>query len=287
MRKTTIIILTLIACMHTYAQQSQSHWIGVAPTMFTTLQIDDSHITSSKLGAGAGLGMTYEFQMNNFVLAFGAEATYNYYHVGLADVYLSYEMIDTKGTPFQYKGAIEKRRDISHTLDVRIPVMVGLEFKYIYMMTGIKLHVNVAGSNQSIARLTTSGKYDMFYDEITNVPSHGFIDNQFVKTNSDFKYGLDVRPTIELGVVISKGRYNNHYNNKYHLGVYAEYGLINVLPSDRTAELMMPDVSQYLQVDMNHVYITPNVSQLHHFQLGIRFKTYFKIRILKGRLIYY
>lgn len=276
----------LIACMHTYAQQSQAHWIGVAPTAFTTLQLDDSPMTSSKLGAGAGIGMSYALQMKNFVFELGAEATYNYHLVGLDDVYLTYQMIDTKGTPFQYNGAIKKRRDVSHTMAIRMPVMVGVEFKYIYLLAGAKIHVNVAGSNHSIARLTTSGKYDMFYGEITNVPSHGFVDNQRIQDESDFTYGIDVRPTIELGTVINKGRYDYRYKNKYHLGIFAEYGVLNAIPSDRTAELIIPDVSQYLQVDMNHVYTTPNVSKLHHFQLGVRFKTYFRIQTYKGRLIY-
>lgn len=269
-RPIVIIISMLLICITTYAQNS---WVGVSSTAFTTWQMDDSSISTSKIGAGAGIGFAYQWQKKRFIMEFGLDVTYNYHHIGLTDTLLSFSMIDTKGTPFQYKGMLANREDISHTMAIAIPMMFGMEFNYLYFLAGINLNLNIFGTSFSCANLTTSGKYDIFYDELVNIPSHGFADNQPITSTGNITYNIDIRPSIEFGTV-----FNNFFKkSKVHLGIYAEYGILNTLPSNNIEELIIPNLSQYMQVDMNHFYTTPHASYLHNFVVGVRFKAFLQI----------
>jgi hypothetical protein len=63
-----------------------------------------------------------------------------------------------------------------------------------------------------------------------------------------------------------------------HLGLFAEYGLLNSLPRERHAELLDVDMSHYMQLNMNHIYTTRLVSRLNQMTIGIRFTTYLEMR---------
>lgn len=289
MRKIYITLLLLIGCICSYASSQLRNWIAVSPIVYTTLQIDDSPLTTPKLGGGVGVGIHYHMQYSYLIAEFGFETAFSHYRVGLDDVNLPYDMIDTKGTLFQYNGLIAKRRDISNTLSIRIPLMVGAQWKYWYMMAGAKFNVNAMSNNKSIARMTTSGLYDIYYEEITNVPSHGFENNKRVSSNSSFNYGLDFRPCIEIGAVLNNSPYTyTRKRNKMHLGVYAEFGVLNTLPYDRNSTLITSSVNQYMQVKMSHVYTTPNVSRLNNLEIGVRYKAFIGLdKTNKGLWLYY
>ena len=89
MKRPIVMIIMLLICITTYAQNS---WLGVSSTAFTTLQMDDSSISSSKIGWGAGIGFAYQWQKKRFIMEFGLDATYNYHHIGLTDTILSFSM---------------------------------------------------------------------------------------------------------------------------------------------------------------------------------------------------
>lgn len=269
-RSIQILVFMLFMCISTYAQHS---WVGVSSTGFITWQMDDSSISTSKIGAGGGIGFAYQWQKKRFIMELGLDATYNYHHIGLTDTLLSFSMIDTKGTPFRYNGLVSNREDISHTIAISFPMMFGMEFNYVYFLAGINLNFNLFGGCVSYANLTTSGNYDIFYDELVNLPSHGFDNNKPITSAGNITYNIDIRPSIEFGAI-----FNNIFKkSKIHLGIYAEYGLLNTLPSNNVEKLIMPDLSQYMQLDMNHFYTTPYASYLHNFVIGVRCKAFLEI----------
>ena len=287
MRKIYITSIMLMICICSYAYNQLRNWVAVSPMVFTTLQLDDSPLTTPKLGGGVGVGLQYHVQYDYLIAELGIEAAYSHYRVGIDNVNLSYHMIDTKGTPFLYNGLISRRRDISNTMSIRIPLMVGIEWKYVYMMAGVKLNINAMSTNKSVARMTTSGSYDIFYEEITNVPSHGFVDNQRIASTSYFKYNIDLRPCVEIGTILNTSPYSySRKRNKMHLGLYAECGVLNTLPYDRNAILMTPSLNQYIQVKMSHIYTTPSVSRLNNIEIGVRYKAFFRIQRSRGRWAY-
>ena len=287
MRKIYITSIMLMICICSYAYNQLRNWVAVSPMVFTTLQLDDSPLTTPKLGGGVCVGIQYHVQYDFLIAELGVEAAFSHYRVGLDDVNLSYQMVDTKGTPFQYNGLISDRRDISNTMSLRIPLMVGTEWDYVYMMAGVKLNINAMSTNKSIARMTTSGSYDIYYEVITNVPSHGFVDHERVESSSYFKYNIDLRPCVEIGAVLNNSPYTySRKRNKMHLGVYAEFGVLNTLPYDRNAILMTPSVNQYMQVNMSHIYTTSTVSSLNNIEIGVRYTAFFRIQKSRGRWAY-
>ena len=249
---------------------AQTGWLGISPMVGATWQLDDSHITTPKAGAEVGLGVTYQLQKRHFLMELGLEALYNFHQVELSDSLLVFPMVDTKGTPFLYKGLLYDRRDASRSMALRIPLMFGAKFSYFYFLAGAKLQINLHGRNNVRASLTTSGEYDIFYDDIINAPSHGFADAQPVNSYSDMDYYLlDLRPSIEVGTILNY----RPSRTKMHLGIYAEYGVLTI-PLEQADELIVPDLSQYMQLHLNHIYATPHVNKFNHMSVGVRFKVF-------------
>ena len=270
MRKVYITIIMLAICACTYA----TNWFGVSPTVFTTLQLDDSPLTTPKLGAGGGLGINYLMQKQHFILQIGAEATYNHSRVSVEDSHLSYLMkYSEKWDSVVYSGLLDQRCDASYTMAIRIPVMLGAEYEYLYFLAGAKLHLNLSGKAHSSAFLTTKGEILHLIGIVENAPLLGF-DEKSINNTSNISYSIDLRPSIEVGAVL----YNRQRDNKMHLGLFAEYGLLNSLPRERHAELLDVDMSQYMQLNMNHIYTTRLVSRLNQMTIGIRFTTYLEMR---------
>jgi hypothetical protein len=59
-----------------------------------------------------------------------------------------------------------------------------------------------------------------------------------------------------------------------YLGLFAEYGVLNTMPRQHDAELIIPDLSQYMQFELNHIYATPHASRLNNLSVGIRFTAF-------------
>jgi hypothetical protein len=262
-----ILVIALLLSVSAYAQRS---WLGISPIVATSVQFDDSPLTTPKVGAMAGVGFTYQLQKRHFLMEVGVEGTYNLHRVALADSLLVFPMVDTKGTPFLYKGLLYDRQDLTHSMAIRVPLMFGAEFTYVYFLAGAKLHINFQGNNSARASLTTSGEYDIFYDDVVNMPSHGFEEAQPVKSYTDFVYNIDLRPSIELGAVLNY----RPSSSKMYLGLFAEYGVLNTMPRQHDAELIIPDLSQYMQFELNHIYATPHASRLNNLSVGIRFTAF-------------
>lgn len=268
---TRYIYLLFIALSLSATVPAQRSWFAISPMAGATWQLDDSQITTPKTGAEVGLGITYQLQKQYFLMESGVEAVYNFQQVRLTDSLLVFPMVDTQGTPFLYKGLLYERKDASHTMALRIPLMFGAKFTYVYFLAGAKLQINLHGRNSARASLTTSGEYDSFYDDIINLPSHGFADAQPVNSYGDMDYNLlDLRPAIEVGTIL------NYLPNrtKIHLGIYAEYGVFNSIPREHGDELIIPDLSQYMQLKLNHVYATPHANKINNLSVGVRLKAF-------------
>jgi hypothetical protein len=287
MRKIYIIAALLIVSMSGYAYSSVQNWLGLSPMAYATMQLDDAAVTTPALGVGGALGLNYQLKMNQFIMELGVEGAYGHYRVGLENMDLSYQMIDTKGTPFEYKGLVTNRVDMCNMLSVRVPLMFGVEWHHVYVKAGAKVSLALMGNGKSVAKLTTTGKYDIFYEEIQNTPTHGFVRDKAVESKSKFVYGLDVSPQLEFGLVMNNKSFSyRNKGHKMHLGVYASYGLMNALPTNRESKVLEGDVSQYMRVNMNHVYTTNEVTKLNQLEVGVRFQVFFQMRKGASRYAY-
>jgi hypothetical protein len=279
-RRLYIIILILLASINAYAHR---HWFGASPMAFTTLSLDNSPLTTPKIGAGGGLGFNYLFQKRNFLLQVGLEGTYNNHRVAIKDNSLEFfPMIDNQLDTFTYHGLVEHRIDGSNNFALRLPLMMGAEYEYFYFLAGAKLHLNFKGKSKSQATLTTWGDYLKFIDDVYDVDPIFFTDRP-IETRHKVQFGLDVRPSIEVGAVF----YGTQWIEKIHLGLYAEYGLLNTLPRQRNDKLMDIRFSESMQVEMNHIYNTSHSTSLHHLAVGLRLTMFLEyISYDKCRCVY-
>ena len=58
-----ILVIALLLSVSAYAQRS---WLGISPIVATSVQLDDSPLTTPKVGAMAGVGFTYQLQKRHF-----------------------------------------------------------------------------------------------------------------------------------------------------------------------------------------------------------------------------
>lgn len=272
MRKTLAIVLLLLSCAVTNAQ----HWFGVAVDADLAWQLDKMNITKAKLGGGGSVGAVYQFQYNHFTLETGISGSYLLYNVGVADSLLHYEMIDTKGTQFTYNGYLKNRKDMSKNLSINIPLMLGAEFNYFYALAGAKLSLNLLTRTKQTALLSTTGDYDMYYETLVDMPNHGFHDFEKEQTTGTMKFKmLDLRVAAEIGTLF----YSSNRSAKYRIGVFAEYGVLNVRNQASDQSLLVPDLSEYMHVQMNHIYSSSYnpTSPVNNLLCGIRFTALFSV----------
>lgn len=271
MRKAFVFIVSLLCCGALWSQ----HWIGVSADADLAWQLNKMPETKTKLGGGGGIGFVYQFQLNHFILETGLEGKFTYNPVGVADSLLHFNMIDTKGTPFIYNGYLKGRTDVSKNLSVSLPLMFGVEYSYFYGLVGAKFNYTLLSRTNQTARLATTGDYDIYYETLENVPTHGFHDYIKEESKGSMNYKLDARVAAELGTVF----YSSNRSMKYRIGVFAEYGVLNVRKSSNDISLLTPDLTEYMHVNMNHIYSssTSPTSPVHNLLCGLRFSILFNV----------
>lgn len=271
MRKAFVFILSLLCCGALWSQ----HWIGVSADADLAWQRDKMPETTTKLGGGGGIGFVYQFQRNHFIFETGLEGKFTYNPVGVADSLLHFNMIDTKGTPFVYNGYLKDRTDVSKNLSVSLPLMLGVEYNYFYGLVGAKLNYTLLSHTHQTAQLATTGDYDIYYEILENVPTHGFHDYIKEESKGSMNYKLDARVAAELGAVF----YSYDRSLKYRIGVFAEYGILDVRKSSDNVSLLTPDLTEYMHVNMNHIYSSSNTptSPVHNLLCGLRFSILFPV----------
>ncbi len=271
MRKAFVFIVSLLCCGTLWSQR----WVGLSADADLAWQLDKMPQTTTQLGAGCGIGFVYQYQRNHFILETGLEGKFAYNPVGVADSLVQINMIDTKGTPFIYNGYIKDRVDISKNFSLNLPLMVGFEADYFYGLIGAKLNCALFSRTRQTAQLATTGDYDIFYETLENMPTHGFHDYGKVESEGSMNYQIDIRIAAEWGTVL----YSSNRFVKYRIGVFAEYGILNVRKSSNNIALISPDVTEYMHVNMNHIYSSSCslTSPVHNLLCGLRFSVLFNV----------
>lgn len=270
MRKYILSILLFWCCYTLNAQ----HWFGVSLDGDLVWQLDKINITTAKFGGGGSVGFVYQYQKNHFTIETGVSGSFSHNRVGVRDSLLSFAMIDTKGQSFIYNGYLKDRMDISNNLSVSIPLMIGLEYDFFYALAGAKLNLHLMGKTHQKAQLSNTGNYDIYYDPLVNIPTHGFHDFMPEETKGTMSYQmLDVRMALEVGTLF----HVNNRSSKFRIGAFVEYGVLNARNKTLNGSLLTPNLSEYMHVAMDHVYSTPYQagSSVNNLLCGIRFTAFF------------
>lgn len=271
MKKVLVLILSIICCNTLYSQ----HWIGVSADADLAWQLDKIPTTSAKIGGGTGIGFVYQYQYNHFILETGVRGEFLHNPIGITDSLLHFDMLDTRGTQFVYNGYLKNRVDASNNLSLSVPLMLGVEYNYFYGLVGAKVNYFLLSSTHQTAQLATTGDYDRYYETLVDMPNHGFHDYIKAETKGSMKYNLDARITAEIGTSI----YSSNRSTKFRIGIFAEYGVRNIRKQTTEEPMLAPDLSEYMHVNMTHIYSTPYnpTSSVNNLICGIRFSALFLV----------
>ena len=106
------------------------------------------------------------------------------------------------------------------------------------------------------------------------MPNHGYHDGEPVSSTHGVSLKrFDLRVAAEFGYTFTLQPHARlRPSSLLRVGLFAEYSLLNLHPSDNTAQRTTADWTQYLQVDMTHIYASEesNASRVNLLVYGIR-----------------
>lgn len=254
------------------------HYLGFHVDGASAWQIDQLDETRCGLGGAGQFGFTYEFQLNRFVFNTGIAATYMTTSQILDSVHVSFALKDTRGVPVNYVGIIEDRHDWVNQWHLKIPIMAGLQEGNFYGLVGFVVDYSFRGTTRQQARMTTYGDYDdRYYDFLEEMPNHGYVDRQPIRSNGTVKFLPDLRISAELGGAFLIG--NRPRAPKIKVGLFFEYGLIDINYQELNGTLYKYNTTEYLTVDMAHIFTTKNVygSKINNLEVGLRASFLFNV----------
>ena len=194
-------------------------------------------------GLNTNIGLDYRLFHNNFLFSVGIEGMYDLNANMLDEHDESLLMRDTEGDVFNMHVHVDKSRDLSHMVNLNIPLLLGGEWGRFYFLAGPKFSVNLYGSTSSVAQFTTYGEYDRYYDDFYDMPNHQFVTGQQMgSATMPLKWNFNIMAHLEIG-----GRISHMYQHKQfrlnpdkirmYLAFYADFGILNLHVSNGGAPL--------------------------------------------------
>lgn len=185
-------------------------------------------------GMNTNIGADYRLFYNNFLFSVGIEGMYELNVNRIAKIDEVIRMRDTEGQEFNMHVRVDKARDLSHMVNLNIPLLFGGEWGRFYFMVGPKLSLNFYGSASSTSEFTTYGEYDEYYDDFSNMHNHQFSSGQVTGSGViPVKWNMNVMAHFEIGA-----RVNHMFKHKQfrinpdkvrmYLAAYVDFGVLNL-----------------------------------------------------------
>ena len=290
------------------------HYVGPALSGGLVQTLDDLRQTQSRLSGGGELGVAYQYQHGHLLLHMGLNYTLQCPVQSVDSQWLNKSMIDTRGVAVTYRGLLDNRSDQLFLHQLSIPFMVGGSWSGFYLLAGLKFSVALAAQARETAALRTAGDYNgRYYEWFEDMPNHGYHDFEPVRSSQNLPLSsspssspsssaasgalcrFDLRLAAELGYTFRLNIQPTHYNPRLNphsafapapllrLGLFAEYGMINMLSSAAASSGLPPrttaDWSQYLSVSLTHIYASDEAAKAraNMFFFGVRLTLLFPV----------
>lgn len=239
-----ILISFLLSSMILTAGNQDIHHVAMWGGVGYTGLVNNSD-NAKFIGGGGGLiGVGYEYHWQRLMLGVGPEfrifssrdnVTFPYtYNVNM----IADGVAQTKHYTFG-----EKFREDHAVGQIMLPVLIGMQFDYVYFLGGVKLGYTVLGSYKQKGTLSTSLTDDMAYDpEWENMPKHGLMNDQDYASKGSNKYGFDATLSAEVGVNLNpffssawnKANEKEEHPWRMRVAVFLDYGLSNLSLASNT-----------------------------------------------------
>lgn len=255
-------------------------YIGAAIAGDVPMTLDRTDFTHIRPSYGAGIGAVYEWHWQQLFVQTGIQYAFDCPAVGLDNVEMEQNMIDTRDVAFVYRGTLKDRTDQIQTGQLTIPLYIGAEWKGVYAMAGVKAVLHLHSSSTMHAQLKTVGDYgSRYFEPIENEPNHGYHDFLPVTVTKPIRLRMyDLRVGGEIGYTLHLEG-DEEIKPSIRIGAFTEYGLMDMMESISGAPCLRPDYTQYLQVDMTHAYdsFEGTEAQPHMLICGLRVTVLFQV----------
>ena len=273
------------------------HYVGPVFSGGLVQTVDDMRQTQSRISGGGEIGVAYQYQHGHLLLHMGLHYTLQCPVQSVDSQWLSHSMIDTRGVAVTYRGLLANRADQLFLHQLSIPFMIGGNWSGVYLLAGLKFSVALAAQARETAALRTAGDYNgRYYEWFEDMPNHGYHDFEPVRSYQNLMLNrFDLRLAAELGYTFRLNIQPTHYTPRLNphsafapapllrLGLFAEYGMINMLSSAAASSGLPPrttaDWSQYLSVSLTHIYASDEAAKARANMLffGIRMTLLFPV----------
>ena len=222
------------ACAFTALAPEKAHFVSLHGDLGYSTLLHNIQGRKPSPGMNFNIGVDYRLHYNNFLFSAGVEGLYELHSNPLDAMDFALPMVDTEGDLFNMHVIVDKSSDLSHMVNLNIPLLVGGEFGRFYFLVGPKVSLNMYGAASSKAEFTTYGEYERYYDDFYDMPNHQFESGHVMQSGTlPLKWNMNVMAHLELGA-----RVNHMYRRKafrlnpdrirMYLALYADYGLLNL-----------------------------------------------------------
>ena len=301
-----ILLLSLLLSCNVNAKVS--HYVGGYALVGEWSMLPTGSKYGNSLGAAGGLGVLYELQsgssFSSLRLLFdaGVGATYgqtSFKQQISEDEFKLKNQLDIDGQTFDYVYDIRNRKDQYTNVALQFPLMLGVQYKRLYALVGVRFYANMWTMRHSTATLTTYGEYwdashtEKLFEDFHNMPEHQFFDNEPLKKNQQTYFKPDADLSVEIGARLGVINYSVGYDVpkrkiEYRLGAFMDYGLFDLHTSGNSKGLTVPDRYNATEayntrtmidkVEMNEVMRTKGFAKkVQNLMVGVKFTLLFQM----------
>lgn len=262
-----------------------------------SLLVNESTLPNS-MGAGAGLGMTYELRAGKHFLlnlGLGANTAYTIFDIASQEYVLT-DMVDSQGDKFDYVYHMTNRQDAYFNTSVQVPLMIGAHFRRFYFLVGAKFDMSLLTRTYIGMDVATEGVYKQFIDPFTNMPEHYYYGSAEYASKGRVTFRPDVTASTEIGwrvgpVYSGTGADIPKQKTQYRIGLFADYGLMDI---HRAQTLPMLQVSSSVEQTGNPVKgvvandclsVNYAAKAVNPLMVGVRFSVFFQLPEKKACVI--
>lgn len=278
-----VLFVVLILLLGTYIPGRAQSYVGLSVAGHIPMTFDKLPITHTQANYGGEIGFVYEWHKEHFMLQTGLQYALLCLRLSLDAQDIEQDMLDTRGVAFTYRGILKDRTDQMAIGQLAVPLYIGGIWHGFYTLFGAKATINLHAKATQQAQLKTSGDYQgRYYEWFENMPNHGYHDFAPVATSHAMSLSLfNVAIGADIGYAFKLPSYYRQANI-IRLGVFAEYGLMDLRAKQTNNTLAArtePDYSQYMNVKMNHIYMSSDASEsdAHLFTCGLRLTILFQV----------
>ena len=260
-RRYILIVFAALYCLcasaYTKLTPETTHFIGLWGGLGYSGWLHSMDDIKPLSGVAPSVGVGYRLLHNGFVFQTGLEGQYTWVKGKIPDMNRQVWMDDhdIPNEQFQMNVTFSDYSDVTQTMNVQVPVLLGCEYKRFYMLAGMTVGASVFANAKSQATMTTQGQYERYIGMMEDIPNHGFETAKVKSGTRQVNMGVNLLAHLEVGARLDKFNPNTGYHHQKHtyrlyLGAFAEYGLLNIHSSSSQGSLLNLDFSHGVQADM-------------------------------------